>query len=196
MNSQSQAVSSFTANRSGSFTATVCDLLRLLPEASVDLVLTDPPYGTTNLPFDKQYRRRGFDWEAWWAEVHRVAKPTAIICCFAAQPFTTDLITSNRKNFRYDLVWQKDGSRRFSVSQPAPAALPRNDADLLPAIRPPAASGRASTWCARRRASTTRSSLPGRRTRIIIRRLRPRIIRRRKPCRAGGVTAGVIRPRC
>lgn len=82
-------------------------LLRSLPDASVDLVLTDPPYGTTNLPFDRQYRKAGLDWEAWWTEVHRVAKPTAIICCFAAQPFTTDLVTSNRKNFRYDLVWAK-----------------------------------------------------------------------------------------
>ena len=81
--------------------------MRSLPGDSVDFVLTDPPYGTTNLPFDKQYRKRGIDWDAWWAEVHRLAKPTAIIACFGAQPFTTDLITSNRKNFRYDLVWQK-----------------------------------------------------------------------------------------
>lgn len=83
------------------------DLLRSLPDASVDLVLTDPPYGTTNLPFDKQYRKRGLDWKSWWTEIHRVAKPTAIIVCFAAQPFTTDLINSNRKFFRYDCVWQK-----------------------------------------------------------------------------------------
>ena len=48
-----------------------------------------------------------FDWPAWWTEVYRVAKPTAIIVCFAAQPFTTDLIVSNRKFFRYDLCWQK-----------------------------------------------------------------------------------------
>lgn len=89
------------------FNGDCLSLLQALPDASVDLVLTDPPYGTTNLPFDKQYRRRGLDWESWWAEVHRVAKPTAIIVCFAAQPFTTDLISSNRKNFRYDLVWAK-----------------------------------------------------------------------------------------
>lgn len=83
------------------------DLLRSLPDASVDLVLCDPPYGTTNLAFDREARKIKFDWPAWWTEVHRVAKPTAIICCFAAQPFTTDLINSNRKFFRYDLCWAK-----------------------------------------------------------------------------------------
>ena len=78
-----------------------------LPDGSVDLVLTDPPYGTTNLAFDKAARKNKIDWAVWWTEIHRVAKPTAIIACFAAQPFTTDLINSNRKWFRYDLVWQK-----------------------------------------------------------------------------------------
>ena len=79
------------------------ELMEQLAESSVDLLLTDPPYGTTNLAFDKI----SIDWQAWWAEVHRVCKPSAIMLCFAAQPFATDLINSNRKNFRYDMVWQK-----------------------------------------------------------------------------------------
>ncbi len=78
-----------------------------LPDGCIDLVVTDPPFATTNLAFDKAARKNKIDWEAWWTEVHRVAKPTAVICCFAAQPFTTDLINSNRKFFRYDQVWQK-----------------------------------------------------------------------------------------
>lgn len=81
--------------------------MRDLPDGSVDLVVTDPPFGTTNLAFDKAARKSKIDWEAWWAEIHRVAKPTAIIAAFAAQPFTTDLISANRKCFRYDLVWAK-----------------------------------------------------------------------------------------
>lgn len=84
-------------------------VLRTLPDASVDLVLTDPPYGTTNLEFDKIK----LDWPAWWAEIHRVAKPHAIIAVFCAQPFTTDLINGNRRHFRYDLVWQKTNAVGF-----------------------------------------------------------------------------------
>lgn len=83
------------------------EAMRRLPEGSVDLVVTDPPYGTTNLDFDREARRNKPDWGNWWTEIHRVAKPSAIIACFAAQPFTTDLINANRKNFRYDLVWHK-----------------------------------------------------------------------------------------
>lgn len=79
------------------------DLMRSLPDGSIDLVVTDPPFGTTNLPFDKIK----IDWAAWWAEIHRVTTPQAIVACFAAQPFTTDLINSNRRNFKYDLVWNK-----------------------------------------------------------------------------------------
>ncbi len=80
-----------------------------LPDGCIDLVVTDPPYGSTDLAFDKIK----IDWEAWWKEIHRVTKPSAIIACFAAQPFTTDLINANRKNFRYDLVWEKTNAVGF-----------------------------------------------------------------------------------
>lgn len=79
------------------------DLLSQLPEAGCDMLLTDPPYGTTNLQFDQAR----IDWASWWKQVHRVCKPTAILACFAAQPFATDLIQSNRRYFRYDLIWVK-----------------------------------------------------------------------------------------
>lgn len=79
------------------------ELMRSLPDASVDSLIADPPYGTTALKFDKLH----IDWEAWWTEVRRITKPTAPIVLFAQQPFTTDLIVSNRRMFRYLLVWQK-----------------------------------------------------------------------------------------
>jgi DNA modification methylase len=83
--------------------------LASLPDASIDLMVTDPPYGTTALAFDQQR----IDWAAWWGEVHRVCKPTAVMVCFAAQPFATDLINSNRKHFRYDIVWEKTNAVGF-----------------------------------------------------------------------------------
>lgn len=77
--------------------------LAQMPANSCDLLLCDPPYGTTNLSFDKIK----IDWKKWWEEIDRVCKPSAIQICFAAQPFTTDLINSNRRHFRRAEVWVK-----------------------------------------------------------------------------------------
>lgn len=79
------------------------EYMKTLPDASVDCCLTDPPYGTTSLAFDQT----PIDWPAWWAEVHRVTKEAGVIVCFAADLFTVDLIQSNRKFYRYRLVWEK-----------------------------------------------------------------------------------------
>lgn len=100
--------------------ASCFDVLRTLPDASVDLVVTDPPFGTTNLAFDKAARKDKIDWPAWWAEIHRVTTPQAIICSFAAQPFTTDLINSNRKFFRYGLIWHKTNPVGFLSANQRP----------------------------------------------------------------------------
>nr|DAS54055.1 MAG TPA: adenine-specific methyltransferase [Caudoviricetes sp.] len=81
------------------------DCLELLPKLadnSVDLIVTDPPYGMTSNLWDKKP-----DLPRLWSELHRVGKENAAFVMFAAQPFATDLIQSNRRNFRYDLVWQK-----------------------------------------------------------------------------------------
>jgi len=77
-------------------------LLASLPAASVDLVLSDPPYGTTQADFDCV-----IDLPALWVELKRVAKPGAAFVFTASQPFTTDLISSNRKQFRYEWIWVK-----------------------------------------------------------------------------------------
>lgn len=100
--------------------ASCFDVLRTLPDASVDFVLTDPPFGTTSLGFDKAARKDKIDWPAWWAEIHRVTTPQAIICSFAAQPFTTDLINSNRKFFRYGLIWHKTNPVGFLSANQRP----------------------------------------------------------------------------
>ncbi|HEX8834302.1 MAG TPA: site-specific DNA-methyltransferase [Abditibacteriaceae bacterium] len=73
-----------------------------LPDASIDALITDPPYATTCLPWDKR-----IDWPAFWQQAHRVCKPTAVMAMFSAQPFTTELINSNRKYFRYEIIWAK-----------------------------------------------------------------------------------------
>lgn len=79
------------------------EVMKQFPDNYFDCCLTDPPYGTTALDFDQT----PIDWAAWWTEVHRVTKENAVIVCFAADLFTVDLIQSNRKNYRYRLVWEK-----------------------------------------------------------------------------------------
>lgn len=77
--------------------------MKQLETGSIDLLLTDPPFGTTNLAFDQI----PIDWDAWWKEVNRVCRPHAVQVIFAAQPFTTTIINANPLGFAYDLVWEK-----------------------------------------------------------------------------------------
>lgn len=86
-----------------------------LPDGSVDMILCDPPYGTTEckwdsvLPFDKL-----------WAEYNRVLKPNGAAVLFSAQPFTTQLILSNRKAFRYCWYWLKNNATGFTFARYQP----------------------------------------------------------------------------
>lgn len=78
------------------------DVLLGIQDQSIDLILSDPPYGLTNLSWDVPA-----DWPALWPELYRVSTPKALQVLFSQQPFTTDLINSNRKRFRYELIWPK-----------------------------------------------------------------------------------------
>ena len=76
--------------------------MREIPEGSVDMVLADPPYGTTACKWDTV-----LDLPAMWAQLKRIIKPNGAIVMTAAQPFTSALIMSNPKLFRYSWVWNK-----------------------------------------------------------------------------------------
>ena len=85
----------------GSTAIALGDCRLILPHLEpVDLVLTDPPYGTTGLEWDVVP-----DLPALWVMLH--AACTGSFVMTASQPFTTDLINSNRKQFRYCWVWNK-----------------------------------------------------------------------------------------
>ena len=73
-----------------------------IESGTVDLILQDPPYGTTANDWDKLP-----DLNTMWKEWSRIIKPNGAIIMTASQPFTTDLIMSNRKDFKYCLVWDK-----------------------------------------------------------------------------------------
>ena len=81
------------------------DCLGILPtiEAeSVNMVLADPPYGTTACKWDSI-----IPLEPMWEQLKRAIKPNGTIVMTASQPFTTTLISSNMKMFKYCLVWNK-----------------------------------------------------------------------------------------
>jgi site-specific DNA-methyltransferase (adenine-specific) len=84
------------------------ETLKRLPDSSIDLMLTDPPYNVTRNEWDKP-----IDLDVLWLEWHRVVKPNGAIVITSQQPFTTDLINSNRKYFRYDLIWEKSRCTGF-----------------------------------------------------------------------------------
>jgi site-specific DNA-methyltransferase (adenine-specific) len=85
------------------------DCREILPQLGrVDLVLTDPPYGTTQIKWDNP-----LPWVDLWPILDNLCTPTAVKLIFAQQPFTTDLITSNRKQYRYELVWPKTVASGF-----------------------------------------------------------------------------------
>ena len=77
-------------------------------ETKFDAIITDPPYGTTKnkwdsiIPFDKM-----------WERVNKLIKPNGAIILFSQGLFTIDLINSNRKDWRYNLIWEKDRPTGF-----------------------------------------------------------------------------------
>lgn len=78
------------------------DILPTLEADSVDLILADPPYGTTRNAWDCE-----IDLQRLWPELLRVAKENAAIVLCAAPPFDKKLAMSNLKHYRYDWVWEK-----------------------------------------------------------------------------------------
>jgi len=83
--------------------------MKEIPDGSIDMVLTDPPYGTTACKWDSI-----IPLEPMWEQLKRIIKPDGAIVMTASQPFTTKLISSNYKMFKYSLVWQKNKIQHFA----------------------------------------------------------------------------------
>ena len=78
------------------------ELMKDIPDGSVDLVLTDPPYGTTACKWDSV-----IPFEPMWEQLNRIIKPNGAICLFGNEPFTSCLICSNINGFKYRWDWNK-----------------------------------------------------------------------------------------
>jgi site-specific DNA-methyltransferase (adenine-specific) len=89
------------------------DCLKILPtllDNSVDLVLTDPPYGTTACKWDSI-----IPFEPMWKELKRITKDNSAIVFTASQPFTSALVMSNIKLFKYEWIWEKAVGSNFAT---------------------------------------------------------------------------------
>ena len=78
------------------------DVMWDIPDGSVDMVMTDPPFGTTACKWDSV-----IPLEPMWAQLKRITKPNGAIVLMASQPFTSALVMSNVKMFKYCWVWMK-----------------------------------------------------------------------------------------
>lgn len=91
------------------------EIMQDIPEKSIDLILCDLPYGTTNCEWDIV-----IPFDPLWTQYKRITKDNAAILLFAQQPFATRLINSNAKHFRYEWVWQKTNYGGFLNSHKMP----------------------------------------------------------------------------
>ena len=78
------------------------EFMRSLPDNSIDMCLTDPPYGTTACKWDSV-----IPLDPMWEQLKRVIKPNGAIVLFGSEPFSSALRMSNIKNYKYDWVWDK-----------------------------------------------------------------------------------------
>ena len=85
--------------------------MKELPDGSVDLILTDPPYGTTACKWDSV-----IDFTLMWEQLNRVIKPNGAIVLFGSEPFSSYLRMSNIKQYKYDWIWEKDKPSNFALA--------------------------------------------------------------------------------
>lgn len=76
--------------------------MKEIESGSVDLILTDPPYGTTACKWDSV-----IPFEPMWEQLNRIIKPNGAILLFGSEPFSSALRMSNIKNYKYDWIWLK-----------------------------------------------------------------------------------------
>jgi site-specific DNA-methyltransferase (adenine-specific) len=95
--------------------------METIPDVSVDMILADLPYEITAAKFDIL-----IPFEPLWEQYNRIAKEDAAMVFTASQPFTTSLISSNLKNFRYEWIWEKPQGTNPMVAKIQPLKAHEN----------------------------------------------------------------------
>ena len=84
------------------------EVMKKIPSGSIDAIITDPPYNTTACSWDKL-----IPFDLMWEQLNRIIKPNGAIVLFGSQPFTSALIMSNVKMFKYEWIWEKNAGSNF-----------------------------------------------------------------------------------
>jgi site-specific DNA-methyltransferase (adenine-specific) len=91
------------------------ELMKDIPDRSVDAIITDPPYGTTACKWDSV-----IPFDLMWEQINRIIKDNGAIVLFGSQPFTSALIMSNIKMFKYEWIWEKATGSNFAAAKYQP----------------------------------------------------------------------------
>lgn len=91
------------------------EIMRQIEDKAIDMILCDLPYGTTDCSWDHI-----IPFEEMWEQYNRIIKDNGAIVLFSAQPFTTKLIHSNLKNYKYSWYWIKNTSTGFAFAKHQP----------------------------------------------------------------------------
>ena len=91
------------------------ELMKDIPAGSVDMVLCDLPYGTTRNKWDTV-----IPFEPLWEQYHRICKENAAIVLNCQEPFTSELIQSNKRDFKYKWIWLKKQCSGFLNAKKQP----------------------------------------------------------------------------
>ena len=95
--------------------------MKALPDGAVDMILCDPPFGSTENFWDKR-----LPLEEMWSEFKRVTKENAAILIFSQLPFAVDVINANRKMYRYEWIWHKSNPVGFLNANKMPLRAHEN----------------------------------------------------------------------
>lgn len=91
------------------------ELMKDIPDGSVDLILCDLPYGAASLKWDVV-----IPFEPLWEQYRRVMKPNATVALFGTEPFSSLIRMSNPKMYKYDWVWDKGNAGNFQLANEQP----------------------------------------------------------------------------
>ena len=91
------------------------EVMKDIPDGSVDMILCDLPYGTTACKWDIV-----IPFEELWKQYNRIIKDNGAIVLFGSEPFSSKLRMSNLKMYRYDWVWKKTIASNFALSKKQP----------------------------------------------------------------------------
>ena len=91
------------------------ELMKSIPDGSIDAIITDPPYGTTLSKWDNL-----IPIDLMWEQLNRIIKPNGAIVLFGVEPFSSNLRLSNTKSYKYDWVWDKKRGANFALAKYVP----------------------------------------------------------------------------